>query len=188
MGGKKKGKTEEVQPIVIEPTIAEAAAPLVRLIQDRLPGERFTDEQEIAILKVLAMCDGHLSKAARVCGVYVQSIWQIKNRNMGAFDEVRSKWKREHAVTAQDLASMLAAKMAERIETEDTSLRDLAVSWGITVQRGMDLAGDAVQTVKHLHSVDTASLEGARQRLSEIMTRNDNVIDVEFTDKGPSEE
>jgi hypothetical protein len=79
----------------------------------------------------------------------------------------------------------MAAKIAEKVETEDASLRDLTVAWGITVQRGSELAGDAVTVNhKHVHSIDAASLAPALERIKEIRSTrapSDDVMEAEFT-------
>jgi hypothetical protein len=179
-----KGKvpTEERHPPAMLAAIHEAAAPLLRHFLGRLPGDRLNEEQEEAIVELLAVCGDSLSHVARLTGVSVTEVWRVKHRNMEAFSEARERWKREHAFKAADLADRMAEKMAEKIEHDEFSLRDGAVTWGILVQRGMDLAGEgATITHNHKHSVDQASLDAAMERIQQLRQAEPLTIEADFT-------
>lgn len=168
----RKRRNEEQTPrqsLSMSTAIQDAVKPLLEVIHDRAPGQWFTEGQERAILQILAMLDGNIHRTSKVTQLGLGTIWQVRDRNMGAFTEERERWKKQHAKRAADVAEMALVRMAEGIAEGDISPRDAAVTWGILVQRGMDLAGEG-STVTHrvIHTVDQQALGAAMERLQAI--------------------
>lgn len=179
---KGKVKAEDKEPSTMTYAVTEAAKPFIEVLRRRQPGQHFTDEEDDALVKVLLMVDGNIGRASRLTGLAISTVWQVKDRQMVAFTEQREVWKRQHARRTQDVADMTLEKLADGIHDSVISPRDAAITWGILVQRGMDLAGEgATVTHKVIHSVDQAALGVAMERLQAIRgVSEDDVGEAEF--------
>lgn len=174
---KGKVKAEDKEPKPLSLAVTEAAQPFIDILKQRRPGQHFTEDEENAIVAILVMVDGNIGRASRLTGLPISTLWQVKDRQMAAFTEQREAWKKQHAIRTQDVADMTLEKLAESITEGDISPRDAAVTWGILVQRGMDLAGEgATVTHKVIQSVDVAALDAAMERLKAIQATRTEAV------------
>lgn len=167
--GKKEPKEPKKIPGEVE-AVKAAVAPFMEVLAHRKPGDHLTESQEDAVLGILSVVEGNINRAARLTGLSTSTVFAVLNRRTADYQKMRAEWKQRTVIGLQYISSLLMEKMAETVETDDTSLRDLFVAFGIITQRGMDLAGEG-PTVKHEHShkPDQDAIDQAKLRIREIM-------------------
>lgn len=187
MGQPRRRETEYTQEekeesaLTLPSVIQEAASPLMEMFTNRSPGQRLTDIEEDALVKLLAVTGGNISQVSRMTGVSKGEVFNVKHANQAAFLEVRERFKRAMTMEAQDVAIDAAAVVRARIG--EASARDAAVVFGIFTEKAAQLAGEG-STVTHLvkHQVDQASLDALTERLRAIHAPTNEVIgDADFT-------
>jgi hypothetical protein len=184
---KHEGEADERTTALVTAALHEAAQPLIRMFDGRIPGSHLSDEEETAVIKLLAMTRGHISEVSRMTGLAKSEVFRIKHANMGAFTEQREQFKKAAAMEASEIFIEAAAVVREKIG--EASARDAAVVAGIMAEKSALFAGDNVVTHKHVHSVDTQALNALQERMSSILNspKRDDAIDVEFTLKDEEE-
>lgn len=176
-----QSSVNEVDPS--DRAIAIVAKPHLDLLKGRQHGEHLTEEEDKAILAILAMKDGNIGRTAKLCGLSTSLVWNVKERHMGAFLEERERWKRSHILRLQDITSALTVKVTDAIETQPLSVRDGMVSLGIAIDKAAMLAGEGTNVnVNVRHSIDPAMIAADVARLRDIMGgRPVETLEAEFT-------
>lgn len=141
--------------------------PYREVLSHRRQGEDFTYAEEQAILAVLAMYDGNAWRAWRALEPLVSQtgISHVLDRNEGTFERVRAQWKQATTRHLQRVAHRMGEKLAEAIEVQTPSVRDLSIALGVVIDKTAVLAGDGV-TVRHVHALDEGQLNEVTKRLS----------------------
>jgi len=145
------GRSVESNSVTLTEAIERASYPLIARFKRRQPGERLTDDQEQAIITLLAMRDGRMQPVADMTGVSLTEVWRVKHANMAAFSERREAFKRQGALEAQEVFVQATSQVREKLG--DASARDAAVIAGIYADKGAMLAGEGI-TVTHRHTVE----------------------------------
>jgi hypothetical protein len=183
---KGKKRTEDTEDVATSVAVTTAANPFVAMLKEWIPGTRFTDAEEQAIIGLLAITDGNTHRASRMLDGHITgtALWNVKHRNVVAFEEVRGRWKRSYGLKLHDIADVLLDKVGQAVEEQEISVRDGMVSIGIAIDKAAMLAGEgSTINVNHTHKVDPASVALVADRLREIMggRPRGEVLEAEFT-------
>lgn len=143
-------------------------APYREILSRRKKGEKLTLVEKEAIRQIIALHDGDVWRAWKQVKDLVSDnlMFKVQREDEGAFAQVRASWKEDTARQLQGVASIMVAKIAEKAQEDDTSLRDLSVSFGIIQDKAAILSGDATSRVENVHRLDTKYLEELENRLS----------------------
>jgi hypothetical protein len=150
-GGDDVGRRQEPTSPTVELAVTSAMRPYLDVLKHRLPGQDFTEQEESAVIALLAQLDGNISRTSTLTGMSTGTLWTIKERNMGALTEARERWKRHFTMRLQDITAQLTDKVSHAIESQPLSVRDGMVSLGIAIDKAAMLAGEGL-TVNHRHT------------------------------------
>jgi hypothetical protein len=175
---------EEPQGRGVSALIAASVKPHLDLLALRQHGQHLTQDEDNAIIAILAAMDGNIGRTASLTGLTTSCVWNVKERNKAALLEERERFKSQFVTKLQDISNAMVDRIAIKVNTEDYSLRDGMVSLGIAIDKAAMLAGEgSTINVNHTHKVDTASVALVADRLREIMggRPTGEVLEAEFT-------
>jgi hypothetical protein len=159
--------------------ITSAMMPHIDLLKARQHGQHLTDEEEAALIAILATQDGNVSRTSKICGLSTALIWNVKERNAAAFLEARERFKRSFVLRLQDISAQLTERVADAIESQPLSVRDGMVSLGIAIDKAAMLAGEGLTvTHRHTHEASPEMMELLSERIRAI--RPCEVMEADF--------